>query len=137
MFDSQNKFTLNINLYSSKNSKQIRYNRKTNRSFITKSNNCIAKEPVLMQCLLNSKQDWLKFIRGTEKPLKLGIYIYRKTKHTFDYINIVQQLFDCMTKCNYWVDDDSKNVEPIFLGCDYDKDNPRIYFYLIDEIKLK
>ena len=39
-----------------------------------------------------------------------------------------------MTKCGYWEDDDSKNVQPVFLGCEYDKENPRVEFHLIKDI---
>ena len=52
--------------------------------------------------------------------------IYRKTRRRFDYINIVQNLLDCMVKVGILPDDDSNHVIPAFEPYGVDKENPRV-----------
>jgi Holliday junction resolvase RusA-like endonuclease len=59
-------------------------------------------------------------------PLKVGFYVYSKTRRRFDWVNIVQGLQDAMVKNKYLPDDSALYLTPIFLGFDVDADNPRV-----------
>lgn len=117
--------TLEMELYSSKNSKQIVTLRNGKRMLID-SPQSRRQEKVLDILLPANKRIWDKMIEGKKYPLKLGIFIYRRTHARFDYVNIVQKLFDCMTRYGYWPDDNANYVVPVFLGYSVDKNRPRV-----------
>ena len=117
--------TLEMELYSSKNSKQIVTLRNGKRMLID-SPQSRRQEKVLDILLPANKRIWDKMVEGKGYPLKLGIFIYRRTHARFDYVNIVQKLFDCMTRYGYWPDDNANYVVPVFLGYAVDKTRPRV-----------
>ena len=63
---------------------------------------------------------------GKKYPLKVHLFIYRKTKRRFDYVNLVQNLFDCMQMAEWLPDDDADHLIPVFDGYSVDKGNPRV-----------
>ena len=117
--------TLEMELYSSKNSKQIVTLRNGKRMLID-SPQSRRQEKVLDILLPANKRKWDKMKEGKSYPLKVGLFIYRRTHARFDYINICQKLFDCMTRYEYWPDDNANYVVPVFLGYEVDKTRPRV-----------
>ena len=116
---------INGNTPSSKNSKRIITitNKKTGK----KTTRLINSE-VTEKYIKNSKADWLvnkneflKMLKGKEKPYKVELFFIRDSKRRFDYINAAQIIFDLMQEYGYIEDDDSTNVIPIFKGFEVDK----------------
>mgnify|MGYP001013146909 FL=1 len=108
------------NTPSSKNSKQF-VTLKTGKTLLINSK-------TVQSYIRNSKADWLvnkneflKMLKGKEKPYKIELYFIRDTKKRFDYINVAQIIFDLMQEYGYIEDDDSTNVIPIFKGFEVDK----------------
>lgn len=117
--------SLPIELYSSKNSKQI-FKTKDGRRFIAKSDIALRNQKTYLLVLRQYRQKWQEMIKDKSYPLRVRLKIYRKTDARFDYVNIVQLLFDCMQK-SYWLpDDDAKHLIPIFEPYEVDKFNPRV-----------
>ena len=118
------------NTPSSKNSKRIITitNKKTGK----KTTRLINSE-VTEKYIKNSKADWLinkneflKMLKGKEKPYKVELYFIRDSKRKFDYINAAQLPLDLMQDYG-WIDDDNvNNVIPVFLGYEVDKENPGV-----------
>ena len=113
------------NTPSSKNSKRIITitNKKTGK----KTKRLINSE-VTEKYIKTSKTDWLinkneflKMLKGKEKPYKIELYFIRDSKRKFDYINAAQIIFDLMQEYGYIEDDDSTNIIPIFKGFEVDK----------------
>lgn len=113
------------NTPSSKNSKRIITitNKKTGK----KTTRLINSE-VTEKYIKSSKVDWLvnkneflKMLKGKEKPYKVELFFIRDSKRKFDYINAAQIIFDLMQEYGYIQDDDSTNVIPIFKGYKVDK----------------
>jgi hypothetical protein len=112
-------------LKSLKNSKQIFKNRKTGKSFITSSSAYKESLPhFIAQCLQN-KAAFNKMLQNKEKPYKISFKFYRESHGRFDYINIVQQILDCMVSVGLLEDDDAKNVIPSFEPYEKDDIHPR------------
>ena len=114
------------NTPSSKNSKRIITitNKKTGK----KTTRLINSE-VTEKYIKNSKADWLinkneflKMLKGKEKPYKIELYFIRDSRRKFDYINAAQIIFDLMQEYGYIEDDDSQNIIPVFKGFEVDKD---------------
>ena len=108
------------NTPSSKNSKQ----------FVTLKNGktMLLNSKTVQNYIKNSKADWiknktefLKMLKGKEKPYKIELYFIRDSKRRFDYINAAQIIFDLMQEYGYIEDDDSTNIIPIFKGFEVDK----------------
>lgn len=108
------------NTPSSKNSKQfvtlksgktLLINSKTVQKYIKESK---------VYWLVN-KNEFLKMLKGKEKPYKVELFFIRDSKRKFDYINAAQIIFDLMQHYSYIEDDDSTNVIPIFKGFKVDK----------------
>ena len=117
---------LPIELYSSKNSKQVFKNKRTQKHFIGKSEKSIESQKDLLKILPLYRRQFIKMLKGKEKPYHISFKIYRKTKGRFDYVNIIQLLLDCMVKDN-WLDDDNANeIIPVFEPYEVDKKNPRV-----------
>ena len=116
---------INGNTPSSKNSKRIiaitskKTGKKTTR---------LINSEVTEKYIKSSKVDWLvnkneflKMLKGKEKPYRIELYFIRDSKRRFDYINAAQIIFDLMQEYGYIEDDDSANVIPIFKGFEVDK----------------
>ena len=113
------------NTPSSKNSKRIITitNKKTG-----KETTRLINSEVTEKYIKSSKADWLvnkneflKMLKGKEKPYKVELFFIRDSKRRFDYINAAQIVFDLMQEYGYIEDDDSTNVIPIFKGFEVDK----------------
>lgn len=108
------------NTPSSKNSKQF-VTLKTGKTLLINSK-------TVQSYIKNSKADWLvnkneflKMLKGKEKPYKVELFFIRDSKRRFDYINAAQIIFDLMQEYGYIEDDDSTNIIPIFKGYKVDK----------------
>lgn len=112
-------------LYSLKNSKRIFY-KKNGVPFITSSGVCREHKGQLLASLAEKKAEFIKMIDGKKYPLRIVFRIYRATRRRFDYINIIQQLCDCMVAVGYLPDDDANHLIPIFVEYKVDKNNPRV-----------
>ena len=111
---------INGNTPSSKNSKQFAtlkdgktmlLNSKTVQNYIKKSK----------VDWIKNKTDFLKMLKGKEKPYKIELYFIRDSKRRFDYINAAQIIFDLMQEYGYIDDDNSTNIIPVFSGFEVDK----------------
>lgn len=87
---------------SSKNSKQLFENSHTGKTFITSSE-------YTKKYLADTRMQWNAFrgefrrlAVGKSFPLKVQIFFVRSTHRKFDYINISQVIFDCMTAFAYY-----------------------------------
>lgn len=108
------------NTPSSKNSKQF-VTLKSGKTLLINSK-------TVQKYIKESKADWLvnkneflKMLKGKEKPYKIELYFIRDSKRRFDYINAAQIIFDLMQEYSYIEDDDSTNIIPIFKGFEVDK----------------
>lgn len=119
-------FTIYGELYSSKNSRQIFFNKATGRRYVVKSD--VAKQDEMELCnkLLNIKKQFLAVIKYKNKPLHIVFKIYRQTKRRFDYINIIQNLCDCMVKMGLIEDDNANELLPVFEPYEVDPLKPRV-----------
>lgn len=108
------------NTPSSKNSKQ----------FVTLKNGktMLLNSKTVQKYIKESKGDWLvnkneflKMLKGKEKPYKIELYFIRDSRRKFDYINAAQIVFDLMQHYDYIDDDDSTNIIPVFKGFEVDK----------------
>lgn len=68
---------------------------------------------------------WLKEFALKDKPVRLRVLIYRGRAGRFDYINICQNLFDCLVKAELLPDDDADTMIPVFEPYRLDRANPR------------
>lgn len=111
---------INGNTPSSKNSKQ----------FVTLKNGktMLLNSKTVQKYIKESKGDWLvnkneflKMLKGKEKPYKIELYFIRDSRRKFDYINAAQIVFDLMQHYDYIDDDDSTNIIPVFKGFEVDK----------------
>lgn len=113
-------------LYSSKNSRQIYFNKYTGRRYVVKSEAAQADEVELINKLTCVKVDFKKALRGKLKPYHIKFKIYRQTKRRFDYINIIQNLQDCMVKAGLLDDDNANEILPVFDEYSVDSIKPRV-----------
>lgn len=118
--------TLELELHSSKNGQQIIYSKKLDRPLIVKKISARVQDNKLKVLLMANKRIWDKMIEGKQYPLKVGFYVWRKTKRRFDWVNIVQGLQDAMVKGGYIPDDCAQYLTPVFLGWNIDSTNPRV-----------
>jgi hypothetical protein len=68
---------------------------------------------------------WLKEFALHEKPVRMQVKIYRGRAGRFDYINLVQNLFDCMVKAELLPDDNADTLIPVFEPYEIDRTKPR------------
>jgi Holliday junction resolvase RusA-like endonuclease len=130
--EGEKMITIYGNLYSSKNSKRIAFNRKTKKSFIIKSEASLGSEKHIQLQLQSLKSAWLKMVgKNPSYPLAVSFKIYRKTKQRFDYVNIVQQIFDLMVKAGYLPDDSANYLIPVFAPYSVDSKNPRVEIRIV------
>lgn len=116
-------------LYSKKNSKRIIV--KNGRRLILPSKVYEKNKRELMWQLQANKKDFAKMFEGKEKPLRIKLKIFRKTKGRFDFINCVQGIFDCMVSLGILPDDDANNLIPVFEKHEVDKYHPRVEISVI------
>lgn len=122
--------TVPFELYSSKNSKRILFNKATGRSFVAKSKQSERNEKDLIQVLTLYRQTFFAMLKGKEKPYRIHFKIYRQTKRRFDYVNIVQGLLDAMTKSELIEDDNADVLIPVFEPYEVDPKNPRTLLWI-------
>ena len=77
--------TLNLELHSSKNGQQIIYNKRLDRPMVIKKAVARQQDNALKILLMANKRTWDKMIEGKKFPLKVGFYVWRKTKRRFDW----------------------------------------------------
>ncbi|WP_314320963.1 hypothetical protein [Fusobacterium pseudoperiodonticum] len=118
------------NTPSSKNSKQF-VTLKSGKTLLINSK-------TVQKYIKESKTDWLvnkneflKMLKGKEKPYKVELFFIRDSKRKFDYINAAQIIFDLMQEYGYIEDDDSTNVIPIFKGYKVDKNGAGVKIDLL------
>ena len=125
-----NKIILRCELFSSKNHKRLVRNQKTGAMYFLPSLKAVEEEETIAYELTENEKKWKEMIANKQKPYKLHIFIYKKRKSRSDYINIVQSLFDMMTKCEWWEDDNMDVVAPCFEGYSIDKEDPRVELWV-------
>lgn len=121
----ENCIILYTDLYSTKNARQFR-RLKDGRTFLTKRYAVQKFEKKLDELLQNHKPMWMEMIKDKKYPLKVGFYVYRRTKMRWDWQNIIQGLADGMTRNGYIEDDSAFYFTPVYLGWDIDKEHPRV-----------
>lgn len=91
-----------LNVPSLKNSKQMFKNKRTGKNFVTSSDLC-------KEYISNTKIHWLMFksrflkmIEGKEFPLTIQLFFIRDQHRAFDYGNISQIVWDCMSGSAYF-----------------------------------
>lgn len=119
-------FTVNGELYSSKNSRQIFFNPKTGRRFVAKSDIAKQDERELYNKLSNIKSSFLTVSKGKLRPLRIRFKIFRQTRRIFDYVNIIQNLLDSMVKVGLLPDDNANEIIPVFDPYELDPIKPRV-----------
>ena len=68
---------------------------------------------------------WQISMLGKRFPVRIKFMIYRQSHRIFDYINIIQNLCDCIVKEGLLPDDDAKHFIPVFEEYRVDSANPR------------
>ena len=122
--------TVPFELYSSKNSKRILFNKATGRSFVAKSKQSEQNEKDLISFLSLMRGQFAGMIKGKETPYRLHFKIYRQTKRRFDYVNIVQGILDSLVKSGLLEDDNADILIPVFEPYEVDKNNPRTILWI-------
>ena len=122
------KWVVNGELYSSKNSRQIVV-AGNGRRYVVKSDVAKSDEVSLCNRLLQIRDSFLTVAEKHNKPYQLVFKIYRKTRRKFDYINIIQNLCDCMVKVGLLNDDNANELLPIFETYEVSSEKPRVEFW--------
>ena len=122
--------TVPFELYSSKNSKRILFNKATGRSFVAKSKQSEQNEKDLISFLSLMRGQFAGMIKSKERPYRFHFKIYRKTKRRFDYVNIVQGILDSLVKSGLLEDDNADILIPVFEPYEVDKNNPRTILWI-------
>lgn len=66
-----------------------------------------------------------------QKPLFVGFYFLRDSRHRFDYCNAIQTIEDIMVSSG-WIDDDNADcLVPIPLGYSYNKETPGVLIWML------
>ena len=68
---------------------------------------------------------WQISMLGKRFPVRIKFMIYRKSHRVFDYINIIQNLCDCIVKEGLLPDDSAKYLIPDFEPYQVDAKHPR------------
>lgn len=122
--------TVPFELYSSKNSKRILFNKATGRSFVAKSKQSEQNEKDLISFLSLMRGQFAAMLKEKEKPYRIHFKIYRQTKRRFDYVNIVQGILDSLVKSGLLEDDNADVLIPVFEPYEVDKNNPRTILWI-------
>jgi len=93
---------IKTNVPSLKNSKQLYKNKKTGKNFITSSDLCkeYIKTTEIHWRLFRSK--FLEMVEGKQKPYRIQLFFVRDSRRVFDYGNISEIIWDCMTGKGYY-----------------------------------
>lgn len=126
-------FRIDGELYSSKNSRNIIWSKTKRRYYLLKSDIAKDNEYELCNKLKMIRADFLKETRFCSRPLKIEFKIYRQTRRIFDYINIIQNLCDCMVKADLIPDDNANELLPVFSPYEVDKAHPRVEFRILNK----
>ncbi|NTW60788.1 MAG: hypothetical protein HGA43_16680 [Nitrospirae bacterium] len=123
-------FVIPGELYSSKNSRLPLIRRKGGKLklSVVKSRAAQRHEAELISQLHRNPAftaAWLKEFALKDKPVRVLVRIYRGNARRFDYINICQNLFDCLVKAELLPDDDADSLIPVFEPYKIDRANPR------------
>lgn len=121
-------FRIDGELYSSKNSRNIIWSKTKKRYYLIKSDVAKDNELDLVNKLSMIRDNFKKETRFCAKPLVIEFKIYRQTKRIFDYVNIIQNLLDCMVKADLIPDDNANELLPVFVPYEVDKEHPRVEF---------
>lgn len=78
------------------------------------------------------------FLAEIERMKMLPVYyieftFLRRTRATFDHINMAQIVQDSMVKFNWVIDDDDKNMKPYFGDPIHDKHDPGVIIRILPE----
>jgi len=133
---------------SSKNNKQIRFNKYTRQTYLTASDYAQEYIESLYPQIVENRDKFLKLLEGKEPPYRIEMKFYRKDHGVFDYHNLCQAVLDCITGKVYfprprnkrmgeiynrerdkikWLEDDNMNwIIPVFVPYEVDKDDPRV-----------
>lgn len=87
---------------SFKNSKQLFKNKKTGKNFITSSDLCkdyIASTEIHWRVF---RSRFLELIKGKERPYKIQLFFIRDQHRDFDFGNVSEIIWDCMTGSAYY-----------------------------------
>ena len=126
-------FKIDGELYSSKNSRNIIWSKTKKRYYLLKSEIAKDNELDLVNKLSMIRNDFKNDIRYCSKPLMIEFKIYRKTYRIFDYVNIIQNLLDCMVKADLIPDDYADELLPVFLPYEVDRAHPRVEFKILNK----
>lgn len=122
-----------VELYSSKNSRQV-LKAGNGRIYVAKSDVAKRQEKELTEMLYFIMPSWSYEIRKIKDfPVKIRFKIYRKTHRRFDYVNIIQNLLDCMVKAKWLPDDSADYVIPVFDNYEVDAKNPRVEIEVLND----
>ena len=121
-------FRIDGELYSSKNSRNIIWSKTKRRYYLLKSEEAKENELDLVNKLSMIRDAFKKETRFCAKPLVIEFKIYRQTKRIFDYVNIIQNLLDCMVKADLIPDDNANELLPVFVPYEVDREHPRVEF---------
>lgn len=116
--------TITGEFYSSKRVKMVQ-NRKTGKFFPMKNDNAYHEFEEFMYQLQQLRPEWEKMKADKPYPLRVQFKLYRSSRKRFDFINIIQNIADAMTKSGYIPDDNANFFCPVFVPYEVDKDNPR------------
>ena len=118
-------------LISSKNSRRQRnFTSKTGKKCQAPVKSKLADEDEKrIRALIQSNpafvMQWRFSMLGKRYPVRIKFMIYRRTHRVFDYINIIQNLCDCIVKEGLLPDDSMKYLIPVFEQYRVDVANPR------------
>jgi len=82
---------------------------------------------------LKNKVLFKKLTKGLIPPYYIGYFFIRKSKHRFDYSNLMELPQDLMTKYGYWSDDNADINVPIPLGFAYNKEQTGVIIVVLKE----
>lgn len=67
------------------------------------------------------------------KPLFIGLYFLRDSRHRFDYSNAIQTIEDIIVEQGWIEDDNADCLVPVPLGFSYNKETPGVFIWLLAE----
>lgn len=126
-------FKIDGELFSSKNSRKLIWSQSKQRYYLLKSDVARSNEDELCNKLAMLRNKFKQEIKYCAKPLVIEFKIYRQTKRIFDYINIIQNLCDCMVKADLIPDDNANELLPVFVPYEVDKEHPRVEFRILNK----
>jgi len=134
------------NTPSSKNSKQIVLHKikgsdKMKRLIIHSKPTLKYKKQTKLEWL-EQKRVFLNLTKDESLPLVVGFHLVRKSRHQFDFINILQIVQDLMVEYGWIKDDNMDSLIPIPFKMNgkyytYNKENPGVYIVPITKELLK